>query len=76
MKRFTCTALSPRATLYVYAPDATSAAIKAHRAGFTIGEVSPAGSYDAERNVIIEREAPHLNGKNGANGHHVNGGTR
>lgn len=71
-KRFACTALSPKAVLYVYAPTAEEAAVKAARAGYTIGEVKPAGDYDPLLNVISERA--HVNGKtNGLNGHHQNG---
>ncbi len=72
MKRFSCTVLSRLAVLYVYAPNAAAAAVKAASRGDVIGEVKPAGEYDPMANVITERA--HVNGK--GNGAHTNGANR
>jgi hypothetical protein len=71
VKRFSCLALSPARSLLVYAKTREEAALKVARAGFTVGEVKPAGEYEPLLNIIQERS--HVNGK--ANGH-ANGGQR
>lgn len=68
MKRFACLALSPARSLLVYASNAKEAALKVARAGFTVGEVKPAGEYEPLLNIIQERS--HVNGKANGNGGH------